>query len=162
MKSIALGLCLVALPSFASPTADARKAIDAANAKWMAAMKNHDAKAVAAVYSEDAVLLTNQGPELKGREAIGNMLGGNEMAAVKEIKLETVELHVMGDTAIEVGHWSLTLQPPGGQAIENADHGKALVVWKKQGGQWRMWRDIWNSSVAPQAPATPAKAEASK
>jgi hypothetical protein len=34
---------------------------------------------------------------------------------------------------------------------------KYVVVWKKQGGSWKIIRDIWNS-MAPAAAAAPATA----
>ena len=47
-----------------------------------------------------------------------------------------------GDTAIEVGKF--TLQGEGGQTV---DEGKYLVVWKQADGQWKLHRDIFNSSM---------------
>jgi ketosteroid isomerase-like protein len=29
------------------------------------------------------------------------------------------------------------------------DHGKYVVIWKKEAGGWKLHRDIWNSSQAP-------------
>jgi ketosteroid isomerase-like protein len=61
---------------------------------------------------------------------------------LKSVKLETAELDVLGDSAIEQGYFEL-----GDGAGNVADRGKFLVVWKQQGGEWRLHRDIWNSSV---------------
>ena len=30
-----------------------------------------------------------------------------------------------------------------------ADHGKFMVVWKRVGDEWKLHRDIWNTSTPP-------------
>jgi ketosteroid isomerase-like protein len=60
--------------------------------------------------------------------------------------LKTVEVEQIGTTAIEVG--SYTLSGADGAAL---DKGKYLVVWKKEGKEWKLFRDIFNTSQAPAA-----------
>ena len=55
--------------------------------------------------------------------------------------LETVELDDHGDTAIEEGRFTLA-----GADGEVIDRGKYIVVWKNDGGTWKLHKDIWNSS----------------
>ena len=40
---------------------------------------------------------------------------------------------------------SFTLTGADGQI---ADHGKFVVIWRNEGGTWKLFQDIWNSSVA--------------
>jgi ketosteroid isomerase-like protein len=61
---------------------------------------------------------------------------------IKEATLDTVEVEAHGDAAYEVGRY--TLKGDGGQLL---DQGKYVVIWKRVGGQWRLHRDIWNSSL---------------
>jgi ketosteroid isomerase-like protein len=56
-----------------------------------------------------------------------------------DMRVDEVEQH--GDTAFEVS--SATLHTADGQA---ADEIKYVVVWKREGGEWKLHRDIWNSS----------------
>jgi ketosteroid isomerase-like protein len=60
---------------------------------------------------------------------------------VAEVRLDTVDLEEHGDLAIEVGR--ATLFGSGGEVV---DEGKYLVVWKKDAGTWKMYRDVWNST----------------
>jgi ketosteroid isomerase-like protein len=60
------------------------------------------------------------------------------------LALKTVEVKQSGDFATETGTW--TLAGPDGKP---ADEGNYVVVWKKVGKGWFMWRDIWNSSRPP-------------
>ena len=56
--------------------------------------------------------------------------------------LTTLEAEAQGDTAYEVGTY--TLPGEGGKML---DVGKYVVVWKRVGGQWKLHRDIWTTSV---------------
>ena len=60
---------------------------------------------------------------------------------IKEATLQTGEVEAHGDTAFEVGRF--TLRGEGGHVL---DQGKYIVIWKQEGGQWKFHRDIWNSS----------------
>ena len=62
-------------------------------------------------------------------------------AGIKSIELKTTEVEGLGDTAVEVG--SFTLFAKTGATI---DQGKYLVLWKRVDGAWRLHRDCWNSN----------------
>jgi ketosteroid isomerase-like protein len=66
------------------------------------------------------------------------------------VTLTAKEVETHGTTAIEVGAYKIT--GPGQQVL---DTGKYIVVWKKEDGQWKLHRDIFNTSVAA-APAPAA------
>ena len=61
---------------------------------------------------------------------------------IKTVKLETTEVEGYGDTACEVGRY--TLEGEGGQVL---DQGKFLVIWKQEAGQWKLHRDMINTSM---------------
>jgi uncharacterized protein (TIGR02246 family) len=133
----------MALPAVAL-AADVRKAVEAGNARWVAGLAAKDASAIAAVYTEDAILYPPGAGAVSGRKAIGAAFEPMLGAA---LALKTSEVTQSGDHAIETGTW--TLAGPDGKL---ADDGKYLVVWKKVGKGWFMWRDIWNSSRPPPKP----------
>ena len=62
-----------------------------------------------------------------------------EQIGLKDVRLNTLDLQAAGDTAYEVGEANLTIAS--GSAVV-----KFVVVWKKDGGQWRLHRDIWNGA----------------
>src|SRR5512136_216092 len=138
MRRIALAaLCIAALsvPCLASAS-DARKGVDAGNARWLAGLAAKDAGAIAAVYAEDGILYPPGAGPVSGRKAIAAafepMLGA-------PLSLKTVEVKQSGDLAVESGTWTL-----GGPDGKLADEGNYVVVWKRSGKGWLMWRDIWN------------------
>ena len=59
--------------------------------------------------------------------------------------LDTVEAEEHGDTAIEIGKYTLN-----GEAGNVMDSGKYVVIRKQEDGQWKLHRDIWNSSLSAQ------------
>jgi ketosteroid isomerase-like protein len=63
-------------------------------------------------------------------------------SGIKAMTLESVEVEGHGDTAIEVGKY--TLHDEGGQPL---DEGKYIVIYKQEDGEWKLHRDIFNSSM---------------
>jgi len=149
MRRVALAvvasLCLApaAIPGTAQAS-DARKGVDAGNARWIAGLAAKDAAAIAAVYAEDAILYPPGAGAVSGRKGIAAafepMLGA-------PLSLKTSEVKQSGDLAVETGTWALA--GPDGRP---ADVGSYVVVWKRSGKSWLMWRDIWNSSRPPPKP----------
>ena len=75
----------------------------------------------------------------KGRDAIKQMWGSlAQSMGLKDVRLDTLDLELAGDTGCEVGEATIT--HGGGTAVV-----KFVVVWKKTDGQWRLHRDIWNA-----------------
>jgi uncharacterized protein (TIGR02246 family) len=130
----------------ASSAEDVRAAIETANKAFSAAIAKGDAAAVAALYTSSAQAMPPGGEAAKGRDEIQKAFQGLLASGATNLTLTTQEVEAHGDTAHEVGSW--TLKAKDGAAVDN---GKYVVIWKKEAGQWRLHRDIWNSSAT--APA---------
>jgi uncharacterized protein (TIGR02246 family) len=120
---------------------DLRIAIRAANTQFMEAFGRGDAKGLAALYTTGGHLLPPHSAVVAGREAIRAFWQGAMDLGLTAATLDTVEVDGQGETAIEVGTY--TLRVAGGQV---ADTGKYVVIWKTDGGTWKLHRDIWNTS----------------
>jgi ketosteroid isomerase-like protein len=138
---VALGLVVVAA-SAAAQTPGPRGAIEAANGRFSADFAKGDATAVPSHYTAGAQVLPPNGDAVKGREAIAKFWKGVMDAGVKGVKLTVLEAEAHGGTAHEVGTYVLT-----GEGGKTLDTGKYVVVWKRDGGQWKIHRDIWNTSM---------------
>jgi uncharacterized protein (TIGR02246 family) len=125
-----------------------RSAIEAQSRKFEEAVAKGDAAAVAKLYAVDAELLPPGMPVVSGRGAIENFWKGGMEKAAKKITLGTRELHAAGDIATEIGTWRVE------DATGKAAEGKSIVLWKKIGGVWQLYRDIWNDNTPPPAPPT--------
>ncbi len=121
-------------------------AIQSGNDNWMAAFNRGDAAGVAACYTADACLLPPGGAMTTGIPDITAFWQSAMDMGIKSAKLETKELHERGDLAVEIGQCTLTIQPEGAAAM--TDVGKYIVVWKDDGGTWKLYADIWNSNGA--------------
>ena len=139
--AIFLGVALTA-GAVAAQAPAPKAAIEAANAKFSADFAKGDAAAVAAHYSATAQAFPPNGDIAKGREAIQKVWKGAMDGGVKAVKLVTLEVDAHGDFAHEVGTYALT-----GEGGKPLDNGKYVVVWKREGGQWKIHRDIWNTSM---------------
>ncbi len=123
-------------------SSETQDAIAAADRRFEAAFNRGDAAAVASLYTENGQFLQPHGEPAKGRAAIQTVFQGLMDMGVRTIRLETLEVESYGDTASEIGTYAL--EADDGQLL---DRGKFLVLWKKQADQWRLHRDMINSSL---------------
>lgn len=122
--------------------AQLRSEIVTANEKFMDAVSGGDAAGLAGLYTDDGMVMPSNADFIKGKEAIQGFLQGLIDMGIKGINLESSEVEGYGDTAIEVGTYAL--KDAEGQVL---DKGKYIVVWKNVEGEWKLHRDIFNSSM---------------
>lgn len=118
----------------------ARRAIDAVNRRFEAAANRGDFAAMAEVYADDARLLPPDAPIVSGKAAIADFWRAAGPALnLRAVRLETLEIDVAGDRAVEIGTAYLTL-------AEGAARMKYVVAWRRGAdGEWRFAVDIWNA-----------------
>ena len=124
-----------------SSSTEIRDAIAAAIETFMAAFSRGDAAGCAALYTEQGQLLPPNSDVIAGKQAIQTFWQSAMHMGIAAATLETAEVEGHGHTANEVGTY--ILQGAGGQVL---DTGKYVVIWKQEAGQWKLHRDIWNSS----------------
>jgi len=128
-----------------SPAADvgADKAVlEAGAAKFMEAFNSEDADALAALFSDDAVMLPPNAPAIFGRDAI--RADNREAFELVDhaIELEDLEIKIEGDLGYKAGRYRVRNKDD-----SLIDRGKYIEIWRKVDGQWTIHRDIWNSSL---------------
>ncbi len=144
---------MAGLAHAASPTTADEAALRAQTTNWSKAYNAGDAKAVAALYAEDALLLPPGASGVRGRAAILEFftkdVAGSQAAGVVFGLNPQTDVGVSGDLGWESGTYQVTVK---GAVVET---GKFLSVSHKQDGQWLYLRDTWNAD-APIAPAPAA------
>lgn len=123
-------------------TMEVRAAIEARNKRFMDAARRGDAAGLAALYTVDGQVLPPNADSVTGRQAVQAFWQAVMDMGIKEAVLEIGEAEGHGDVVIEVS--TFTLSSEGGQVL---DKGKYIVIWKQEDGQWKLHRDIFNSSL---------------
>ncbi len=149
---------LLALAGFANTVAAAESADEAAiraqTTSWGKAYNGGDAKGVAALYADDALLMPPGSPGLNGKAAIlayfTKDIAGSKAAGAVFVLSPKTDVGVSGDMGWESGTYKVTIK---GAVVES---GKFLSVSKKKDGKWLYLRDTWNADGAPPAPPAPA------
>lgn len=129
--------------------ADANAIKAVADAYVKAAMAG-DAKAIAALYTEDAVELPPNQPMIKGRSAIEQYYqkefsSGTKMFAFSVTHIQT---EAAGDLGYDVGTYQQTMMLAGGEKPVS-DTGKYVVITKRAGGAWKVAYAIYSSDQPP-------------
>jgi ketosteroid isomerase-like protein len=119
-----------------------RNDIDAANATFGAAYDARDSNAIAALYTEHALVFPPGQDIVTGRAAIAKLWSGIIDSGLKITSLRTVSLEQFGNAAREIGRFSGTAAGANKQPMPVA--GKYVVVWKRVRGKWLLDSDIWN------------------
>jgi uncharacterized protein (TIGR02246 family) len=130
-------------------SAEARAGIEAVNATFMKLVAEKNAAGLAALYTEDAQVLPPNSPPVEGRAAIEQFFAPM-FQAIAKVQLDTVEVEGHGTTAHEIE--ALTFYDATGAKI---DEGKAIVIWKKVGEEWKLHRDMFSSNLPPPPPPAP-------
>jgi uncharacterized protein (TIGR02246 family) len=138
MRVIILGL-LAAMSVAGAARADDRADIQALNDAFSAAAQKGDSAAMAALYAPDAVMLPPDNSVVTGA-AIGPYLARLEKGAA-HLKLTTTDVvRLSPDFIREVGVASFDTL---GDKPVNVK-GTYVVVWKRVGGTWKLWTDIFH------------------
>ena len=128
------------------PAADAsvEAAIRAVADTYVKATLAGDAKAIAALYTEDATEMPPNQPSIKGRAAIQQYYE-RAFAGVKfpRFSLNHMESRAVGDNGYDVGTYRQNFVPAGGAGVDET--GKYVVILKRSGGSWKIAYAIYSS-----------------
>jgi len=120
-------------------------AIKATSEALAAAAVANDAEALAATYTEDAILLPPNAPRVEGRAAIQEYF--STFPTVTSFEINVLEVGGVGDVVYVMGTFSMGLDMGGEEPV--IDTGKYLDIRKKQAdGSWLFYRDMFNSDLA--------------
>ena len=130
--------------STATGAFDFRAAIEKQISIWEKAANGKDAATIASMYTDDATLLPQGVPPVKGRKNIQQFWEGFFAAGASDAHIRVVDVSTVGDIAYEIGAWEANMpQPQGGTARAQ---GKYVVIWKRQGDAVKMHVDIFNTN----------------
>jgi ketosteroid isomerase-like protein len=134
--------------AYSQPTSATRKAIEANLKTFVEEYGKGNAAAVAQIYAVDAKLLPPNDKMVEGRANIEKFWAGAMGAGLKLTSLSITTLTPAGNLVVETGKYVSTMPGAGGATI--TDEGKYVVVWRREGRNWKIIRDIFNSDKPAQ------------
>jgi ketosteroid isomerase-like protein len=125
----------------------ARQEIEASNEKFGEALAKGDSAMIASLYTSDGEVYVPNSPKMK-TNAMAGMIKQMPLMGVRKMVLTSVEVAGGPEIVTETGTYEMS------DSSKVIDKGKYIVLWKKEDGKWKLYRDIWNSDN----PAMPAEA----
>lgn len=115
--------------------------------QFSAAYVRGDVGAMTELYASDAVLFPEQSAPITGREAIRRYWTPDPGRRVTRHVIIPTQITVDGRHAYDHGTFEIAGARDG--TAWGPFRGKYVVVWRREGGSWRMHLDIWNSGPQP-------------
>ena len=128
--------------------AEMRKLIEANNARFTAAHVSGDQATIDDMFTLDAKCLPPGADPVIGRNAIAKLTREYLETGVSAFREETTDFYGDENLLIDQGTYEMVYGRD-----KTRETGKYLNVWKKEGGVWKIYSNIWNAN----APTGPAK-----
>lgn len=126
-------------PTFNLTTAKAEMV--ALSIEWMAFVAAGDSVGLANMYAQDAKYMMNGAPAISGRKNIQSTFSGMMKSGISRVDLIIIDVWGTENFLAEEGESSIFV------GDTEVDQGKYIVLWKKEEGKWKMFRDIFNSNL---------------
>ena len=121
--------------------------IQAAGKRYASALNDGEWEAAASCFTDDGMLMGPSAPPARGRRAIAAYWEVAHERGFRSVELQTIEVEGMLDRAFELGKYDAR-----GEDGVRLDAGKFMVHWKETEGGWRLYRDVFNSSLDSRSP----------
>lgn len=121
----------------------AKQEIVDANKEYSRAFAAGDSAGVANLYTEDAKFMVSGAPAVKGRDNIQSTMANFRNSGITRVDLKTIDVWGSEGLVTEEGEFTIYNKDK-----DTVDKGKYLVLWKKKDGEWKLFRDIFNSDLS--------------
>ena len=126
-------------PTFNLTTAKAEMV--ALSIEWMAFVAAGDSVGLANMYAQDAKFMMDGAPAISGRKNIQSTFSGMMKSGISRGDLIIIDVWGTENLLAEEGELSLFV------GDTEVDQVKYIVLWKKEEGKWKLFRDIFNSNL---------------
>jgi ketosteroid isomerase-like protein len=142
---VTLLLLMLVVPAWGD---DIRPAMEAINARFLAAFNTPNTSAFPALYTEDATLIFHGVPPIVGPEAIKRFWESRISAGARNHTFDIIETWADGKFAYQLSKAGVELVRPTGEKTLISGH--TLRVFEKQGdGTWKTKVHMFNILSAP-------------
>ena len=125
-----------------SKSTSVQAAIHERTREFEQSMANSDAAGVANCYTEDAEFMAPNEESAKGKSNIQKTIGGYISQGFTQYKV--AESIVYGSAGVVGVQTEYSLSQKDGK---NSDSGKSIQLWKQENGEWKIFRDCFNSNL---------------
>jgi uncharacterized protein (TIGR02246 family) len=130
--------------------ADAKRLMDTSRA-WSRAASAGDMDAVLGYFADDAIIIAEGQPPVRGKAAIRSYLAESAKIPGFHISWEPIEAKVSGDMGYLIERTQISMNGPQGTPV--TQQLQAVTIWRKQpDGTWKAVVDA-SASGPPPAPA---------
>ena len=119
---------------------------------WLGAFNSGDVAGLALMYSEDAQMLPPDEPVASGHAAIEAFWQTYNPGQVR-IEVSEVDTRKLGEYWFREGPYKAEFPDEGEPRV-----GKFIELWKNEGNNWLLFRQMWNRNAPPPAPSPEAAA----
>jgi ketosteroid isomerase-like protein len=154
ITSSVISLCMLSCDSgntektldtkISAPTFDkqwAKSFIDSINTKFTEQFRAGDSAALASHYWPDAEILLSNSEAIKGNDILPAW-GSMTRLGIKDFTFSTTDITGNAEFLIETGNYEMK-----DEKKTLIDKGKYVVVWQQRNGEWKLYRDIGNTSL---------------
>jgi len=113
---------------------------------WALACNNKQLDDLLTFYAPDALVLRPNVPAVRGASAIREFFFAALDSGLGDIEMEAIRVEMLGDLAYEAGRCKMLVPFAVGKRRE--ERGKYVVVFAKQGGEWKAVVDSWSSDLS--------------
>ena len=116
--------------------------ITQSNQRYMKAFKASDSAEVSKCFSKEGKLMIADTPAIEGRDEIMQYFASLMNKGINTFDLKSKK--IWGDSSLlaEEGTYEMT-----DITRVKVDKGKYIVLWKPEGGNWKMYRDTYTSDI---------------
>ncbi len=123
-------------------TTGLRKTIDEKNKEFSKSLTSGDSAGVISHYTTDGKIFAPNADAVVGHAAMGPLVSEYLKAGIKEFTDQTTALYGTEAALIEEGTYFM-----GDGKGGTIDKGKYVTIWKKEAGDWKIYTDIFNTSL---------------
>ncbi len=122
--------------------ANAKKEIEESGRNFMTLLAKGDSVGLANCYTTDAKFMGSNSPAASGRKNIQSVLASIINSGATKFDLKLIEVWGTEELIAEEGEFTLATKEG-----TQFDKGKYIVLWKKEDGKWKLFRDCFNSDL---------------
>lgn len=114
------------------------------NESYSQRFMSNDSAYYADRYCKDALVFSPGMPAVASRDSIIKFFYGDGTNTEAKIELPIGKVYGNADMVVEEGTYNF----PDGKG-GSLDKGKFIALWKQEDGKWKLYREIWNTDLAP-------------